>query len=270
MTSAIAIHPAPPTSVSPAVQPGVIDEAEAGSADARERAADEDVDVAVGGDVDAHRVRRRGRLAHSAHVQPPARAREIEGDPRRQRPRRVDERRLVEQDRPEHPEVAEPEDVERRRTDASAGRVGEVELVAEVRRQAEAAGEDRQREARDDLARAQRDREKGVDRGHRRAGRPGGEHREQEHGRVRAVDALGGPEADRRAEQHHPLDAEVEHPGALGEKLAERGVEQRRAVHARPARARRRARLSFMLMPAGSGVAASATNTTRRGARGSG
>ena len=42
-----------------------------------------------------------------------------------------------------------------------------------------------------------------------------------------AVEALDGPEAGDRAQQHHPLDAEVEHPRALGEQLAERGEEER-------------------------------------------
>ena len=38
------------------------------------------------------------------------------------------------------------------------------------------------------------------------------------------------PEAHHSADEHHPLDAEVEHARALGEQLAERGVEQRRSV----------------------------------------
>ena len=106
----------------------------------------------------------------------------------------------------------------------------EPELGPEVRRQPEPAGEDRQREPRDDLARAQRDGEKGVDRGHRRSGCSGCEHgREQDDG-ARAVEALCRPEADRRPEQHHPLDAEVEDAGSLREQLAECRVEQRRSV----------------------------------------
>ena len=48
-----------------------------------------------------------------------------------------------------------------------------------------------------------------------------------------AVDPLRDPEADRGAEQHHPLDAEVEDAGALGEELAERRVEKRRPVEHR-------------------------------------
>ena len=37
-------------------------------------------------------------------------------------------------------------------------------------------------------------------------------------------------EAGHRADQHHPLDAEVEDAGALGEDLADRGEEQDRAA----------------------------------------
>ena len=48
-----------------------------------------------------------------------------------------------------------------------------------------------------------------------------------------AVDPLRDPEADRSAEQHHPLDAEVEDSRALGEQLSERRVQERRAVEDR-------------------------------------
>ena len=47
--------------------------------------------------------------------------------------------------------------------------------------------------------------------------------------RVR-VHALDRPEAHHGADEHHPLDAEVEHARALREQLAERREEQRRAV----------------------------------------
>ena len=44
------------------------------------------------------------------------------------------------------------------------------------------------------------------------------------------AEALHDEEPHRRAHEHHALDAQVEHPGALGEQLAERRVEQRRPV----------------------------------------
>ena len=44
------------------------------------------------------------------------------------------------------------------------------------------------------------------------------------------VEALHAPEAHHRPDEHHPLDAEVEHARALGQQLAERGVEERRPV----------------------------------------
>ena len=73
-----------------------------------------------------------------------------------------------------------------------------------------------------------------MDRGHRRAAPVAdASDGEDEHRRARAVDALRHPEADRRAEEHHPLDPEVEDAGALGEQLAEGRVEERRPVEHR-------------------------------------
>ncbi len=54
--------------------------------------------------------------------------------------------------------------------------------------------------------------------------------REQEHEPTGAADRLDGPEAHHRADEHHPLDPEVEHAGALREQLAEGGVEEGRPV----------------------------------------
>ena len=108
--------------------------------------------------------------------------------------------------------------------------VGEVEVVAEVRREAGRAGEDRQREARDDLARAQRDHEERVDQRDRRARERGHADRRREREPGARVQPLHRPEAHHRADEHHPLDAEVEHARALGEQLAERRVQERRPV----------------------------------------
>ena len=44
------------------------------------------------------------------------------------------------------------------------------------------------------------------------------------------MDPLHRPEAHHGADEHHPLDAEVQDAGALREQLAERGEEQRRPV----------------------------------------
>ena len=52
-----------------------------------------------------------------------------------------------------------------------------------------------------------------------------------------------GDEAGVRAHQHHPLEADVEHTGALGHELAERGEEQRHADEDRPGQERREAGL---------------------------
>jgi len=48
----------------------------------------------------------------------------------------------------------------------------------------------------------------------------------QDEPQPRVAGADGGGEGDDRAHEHHPLDAEVEDAGPLGEDLAERGEEQ--------------------------------------------
>ena len=101
--------------------------------------------------------------------------------------------------------------------------VGEVEVVAEVRRKADRTREERQRETRDDLVRAQGDDEKGMDQRHDSTGEGGNEDRDRER-----PGALHAPEAHHGADEHHPLDSEVQHAGALREQLAERRVEKRR------------------------------------------
>ena len=72
-----------------------------------------------------------------------------------------------------------------------------------------------------------------MDRGQRRAGQSRREDGEDEHRCARSFDALRDPETDHRAEQHHPLDTEVEDTGALGQQLAERREEERRPVQDR-------------------------------------
>jgi hypothetical protein len=89
--------------------------------------------------------------------------------------------------------------------------VGEVEVAAEVRREADRPGEDRQREAGDDLVRAQRDHHERMDQCHRRAGDGSDQNRGEQRHRSAGVHALHRPEAHHGADQHHPLDPEVEH-----------------------------------------------------------
>ena len=157
-------------------------------------------------------------------VQTEARPVQVDRDEGDAQPRRVDERRLREQDRADDrrrlPTVRQEwaERVPRRL-------VGEIQVVAEVGRQAGRAGEDRQRQPGDDLVRAQRDDEERVDRCHRRSCDGGDADRERQ--RTGALDA---PEPQHRADEHHPLHPEVENAGALGEQLAECGEEQRCAV----------------------------------------
>ena len=173
--------------------------------------------VAVQGHVDAHRVRRRGRLADGADVEAPARPAEVERDEEREDPRGGYERRLVEENGAHHGEVSEPEHVELAEL-VDRGKVGETELRPEVRGQAESAGEDREREPRDDLVRTKRDHEERVDRGQRRPRQSRGDDG-QEQRRARSRRTAASSRTDRCAEEHHPLNAEVEDARALRQSL---------------------------------------------------
>ena len=69
-----------------------------------------------------------------------------------------------------------------------------------------------------------------MDRSHRSPGESRDPHRRHEHHGGRAVNALHRPEAHHGTDEHHPLDAEIEHARPLGEQLAERRVQERRSV----------------------------------------
>ena len=165
MTSAIAIQPAPPTSVSPLTHCGVIASVNVAPATPANAPPTSVCDVAIARDADPHRVGSARRLADGAHVQTGPRAREVVRDRNDADPREVDERRLPEHDRPDDRPV-----LHRRREDrverVRRRRVRQVQVVAEIRREPDRAREDRQREPGDDLARAQRDHEERVDRRH--------------------------------------------------------------------------------------------------------
>jgi hypothetical protein len=102
-------------------------EAVAGTADAREGAADEDVHVAIERDVDPHRVGRRRGLTDCPDVEPETRPREVQTDRERRQPGEVHERRLVEQDRAEECDVPEAE-AGRGLELVGGGEIREVEL----------------------------------------------------------------------------------------------------------------------------------------------
>src|SRR4029079_1931876 len=97
----------PPSEVAPASPPGGDRDAVAGARNAGERTSDEDVDVSIQRDVDAHGVGRRASLAHGAYVEAPARATEVERHEERESPRGVHEHGLVEENRAEHGQIAE-------------------------------------------------------------------------------------------------------------------------------------------------------------------
>ena len=207
-------------------------ETEARAADSRQRAPRDGVEVAVPRDVDPHRVGRGGRLADRPDVEAGPRPPEVEGNGRHGEPGRVDEPRLLEDDGPEDRQVAEAQHIQRLEREPRRV-VGELEVVADVRREPRGAGEDRQREPGDDLVRPQRDHEEREDQRAPSAGDGRRCHRDRQRHARRAADVLDAEKADHRAHQHHPLDAEVEHAGSLREQLAERGEEERCPVRDR-------------------------------------
>jgi hypothetical protein len=134
-----------------------------------ERAADEDVRVAVGRHVDPHRVGRGGRLAHRPHVEPWPGPGQVEPDRDHARPGGVDEHGLREHDRPDDRELLEAEGVDVAEV-VPRRRAAELEVVAQVRREACRPRKESERQAGDDLTRTQRDRQEGVDQRHRGSG----------------------------------------------------------------------------------------------------
>jgi hypothetical protein len=183
-----------------------------------ERSPEDDGAIPVERDRDAHRVRRRGVFARRAQVEAETGAAESPPDDRHEHVARVDEHVLVEEDLADSGNVAQERDL----------RV----LEGDLRRNADdRPSEDRSKpgarngdpEARDDLVRAHRDREEGVD---ARDQRPRTERRSYaRHERARGVH---GEEAGDGANQHHSLDPEVDDAGSLGHDLTERSEEERR------------------------------------------
>jgi hypothetical protein len=210
-----------------AVRPERVDrQRDRGSGDACERAAREGVRVPVRSDVDAHRVGGGRCLADRADVQAEPGAIEVPDEDDDERPGEVDEEVVTEEDRADDRPVLHR--VREDRRELVRGRVaGKVEIVAEVRREPDGAGEDREREPRDDLVRPESDHEEGVDRGHREPGQGRHDDPERERGGRPDVEALNGPEAHDRADEHHPLDTEVQHARPLCQQLPERRKEKR-------------------------------------------
>ena len=131
----------------------------------------------------------------------------------------VDEQRLGEEARPEHRDLVEQRDRDGR--GRAQARVARAELGTLQDARDPLPGE-RDRDPDDDLVEAEPD----AQRDHQRRADHPAERPEQEP-QPRRVAVVGAEEAEVGAEQHHPLEAEVEHAGALGDRLAERREHQR-------------------------------------------
>jgi hypothetical protein len=115
--------------------------------------------------------------------------------------------------RADHRHRRQPGDRRRRQ---QRGRAGLAEILAE--HPGEAAAEEREGEAGDDLLSLEADRDDGMQDGEQ----PAGQHPEDE-----PEPGVAGPDrrakGDDRAHQHHPLDPEVDDARPLREDLADRG-----------------------------------------------
>jgi hypothetical protein len=195
--------------------------------------------IAAGGDdADPGRVECLRLLPRRAEVQADVRRAE---DPREQdgeREAQVDEERLAEERKLAVDRLAEHRDpVEqgnRSGVDASEPRLrgAELRLIEDARDPF--AGE-RDRDPDDDLIEAEPD----AEHDHEARGEHPGAH-PAEVAEPHRVAVVRAEEADVRSHEHHPLQADVEYTGALGDRLAERREHQRHAgekpsgEHARP------------------------------------
>ena len=189
--------------------------------EAGQQPADEDVGVARAVDVDALGVGGRRALADGAEVE--ARPGPVDPVPGRRDEQVADVRQhalVAEEARADDRDAGQDRDRQpRQRRDLAGAR----QAVAEDPRQARP--EERQGEPRDDLVGAKVDGHDPVEEAEQRRRRAS----------PRRAPATGcrsrrGREARDRADEHHPLDAEVQHAGPLGEDLADRREEQDRAA----------------------------------------
>ncbi len=137
-------------------------------------------------------------------------------DSARQQHGEINEEILAEDEPADERQIRKAGDVEvRRRCALQADETAADEV-------GEATPEDRQRKARGDLICGEADRQKREDRRHQHAAEDARE--DADHRRIRHI---GEGEAGRRADDHHALEAEVEHTGALGDDLADRSQQKR-------------------------------------------
>ena len=138
----------------------------------------------------------------------------------------IDERVAAEEHLPQHGDVAKQGD--RNILDARDTARAADEMAKQRAREARA--EQLQADAGDALRRAERDDDHAEEQAHRCARERGGREPEQVHikGELRrSTDAKGHQHADEGAHGHDALAAEVEDAGALVDRLAQRGEQQR-------------------------------------------
>ncbi|MPL80124.1 hypothetical protein SDC9_26017 [bioreactor metagenome] len=184
-------------------------EAEIGAAHPGERAAEGERHQPHRDNPVAKRMRRLGILAHGAQDQPGAGEPEKGPDRDDEGKRQIDHPVMREQD------AAKPRDLAQRAEGhlAGGGRPHPLEALAEERRQAEP--EEREGKAGRGLVRQEHLGQHGKERGEQRAGK--GTAQKAQH---RAAGADGRGKARDGADDHHPLDAEVQHARLLGDELA--------------------------------------------------
>ena len=161
----------------------------------------------------------RGGVVVAGRAQDQAGPRPVEEEPDAddQRQREVDEGVLAEQDAPDQRDIGEAGNIQmRRRRNLLADEAGADQA-------GKADAENGQREAGGDLVDRKPQRHQREDQRHQHAGDDAAQRADDD----RAGEP-GAAEAAGRADDHHALDAEVEHAGAFGHELAGRSQQQRR------------------------------------------
>ncbi len=175
-----------------------------------------------GGKADSHHAIADGMgrimgIADGPQDQPCMGAIEEPGDPRDQREGGIDQEILVEQNRPDDGKAGENRQVQLRQ------RVERHADIGFADQRAEAGAEDGKRQAGRHLVGQQDLGQDGEGKGKCSTGKRRGSDTQD-----RTAGGHGNGKADHCTHQHHPLDAEIEHTGFLGDQFAGCGQQQRR------------------------------------------
>ena len=176
--------------------------------------------------------RARGLVARRLQIQPDIGPPEEPAEADHQEHRQIDDDIVAEEPLAQHRDLAQQRQLDHRR--GGKARIGAAELE-EMQQRRQPLDADGERDADDDLVQPEADAEQHDEKRDRHAAQPAGEEAE-----IEGAGVIGGDEARIGAEEHHPFDADIEHPGLLRDLLAEPGQQQGHAGgHGAEERARR-------------------------------